>query len=166
MAETAGCALVPGGSRARTDRGKSNESSRRRACALVFALTTALIVTLTAGPAYAKQPDPSDKDNFEVYEGTVTPKQLDELRKAGVDAKDITQETDGSATKVETVLTERQAARLAAKGVKLGVKRIDGKAASEVLREQAAAGWTPTAPTASPAASATRSRPSPPASRG
>ena len=116
-------------------------SSRLRACALAFALTTALIVTLTAGPAYAKQPDPSDKDTFEVYEGTVTPKQLDELRKAGVDAKDIAQETDGSSTKVETVLTERQAARLAEKGVRLGVKRIDGKAASEVLRAQAAAGW-------------------------
>ena len=50
------------------------------------------------------------------------------------------QEADGSATKVETVLTERQAARLAAKGVKLEVKRIGGKAASQVLREQAAAG--------------------------
>ena len=117
-------------------------SSRRRVGALVFALTTALVVTLTAGPAYAKEPDPSDKDNFEVYEGTVTPKQLDELRKVGVDAQDVTQEADGTATKVETVLTERQAARLAAKGVKLDVKRIRGKAASQVLREQAAAGWT------------------------
>jgi murein tripeptide amidase MpaA len=71
----------------------------------------------------------------------VTPKQLDELRSVGVDAKDITKETDGSTTKVETVLTERQAAQLAAKGVKLEVKRIGGKVASEVLREQAAAGW-------------------------
>ena len=115
--------------------------SRRRTGALVFALTVALIVTLTAGPAYAKQPDPSDRDNFEVYQGTVTPKQLDELRSAGVDAKDITKEADGSATKVETVLTERQAAGLAAKGLKLSVKRIGGKAASEVLREQAAAGF-------------------------
>ena len=114
--------------------------SRLRACGLVFALTTALVVTLTAGPAYAKQPDPNGRDNFEVYVGTVTPKQLDELRSVGVDAKDITKEADGSATKVETVLTERQAARLAAKGVKLSVKRIGGKAASEVLREQAAAG--------------------------
>jgi hypothetical protein len=65
----------------------------------------------------------------------VTPKQLDELRSVGVDAKDITKETDGSTTKVETVLTERQAAQLAAKGVKLEVKRIGGKVASEVLRE-------------------------------
>ena len=40
------------------------------------------------------------------------------------------------------MLTERQAARLASKGVKLEVKRIGGKAASQVLREQAAAGWT------------------------
>ena len=115
--------------------------SRLRACGLVFALTTALVVTLTAGPAYAKQPDPNGRDSFEVYEGTLTPKQLNELRSVGVDAREITRETDGSATKVETVLTERQAARLAAKGVKLEIKRIGGKAASEVLREQAAAGW-------------------------
>ena len=115
--------------------------SRLRACGLAFALTTALVVTLTAGPAYAKQPDPNGRDNFEVYVGTVTPKQLDELRSVGVDAKDITKEADGSATKVETVLTERQAVQLAAKGVKLEVKRIGGKAASEVLREQSAAGF-------------------------
>jgi hypothetical protein len=127
-------------SRARTDRG-GELRSRLRAGALVFALTAALVATLQAGPAYAKQPDPNDGDSFEVYEGTVNPKQLDELRRAGVDAEDITTEADGSATKVETVLTERQAARLAAKGVKLGVKRIRGKRSSQVLREQQAAGW-------------------------
>ena len=55
---------------------------------------------------------------------------------------DITPEANGSATKVETVLTERQAARLASKGVKLEIKRIGGKTSSQVLREQAAAGWT------------------------
>jgi hypothetical protein len=83
----------------------------------VFALTAALVATLQGGPAYAKQPDSSDRDNFEVYTGTVTPKQLEELRRTGVDARDITQEANGSTTKVETVLTERQAARLASKGV-------------------------------------------------
>ena len=116
-------------------------TSRRRAYALVFALTAALVATLQAGPAYAKQPDPSDRDNFEVYAGTVNPQQLEELRRVGVDAKDITREADGSATKVEAVLTERQAARLAAKGVKLEIKQIRGKPASQVLREQATAGW-------------------------
>ena len=47
--------------------------SRRRAYALVFALTAALVATLQAGSAHAKQPDPSDRDNFEVYAGTVNP---------------------------------------------------------------------------------------------
>jgi hypothetical protein len=108
----------------------------------VFALTAALIATLQAGPAFAKDPDPSERDTVEVYEGTVTPKQLDELRQIGVDREDISAEADGSATKVETVLTERQAARLASKGVKLQLKRIGGKLSSQVLREQAAAGWT------------------------
>ena len=115
--------------------------SRLRVGALVFGLSAALVATLHAGPAYAKQPDPSDGDKVEVYAGTVNAEQFEELRKVGVDAQDITKETDGSATKVETVLTERQAARLAAKGVKLAIKRIGGKTSSQVLREQAAAGW-------------------------
>jgi len=58
--------------------------------------------------AYAKQPDARNGDNVDVYTGTVTPKQLDELRNVGVDADNITTGTDGSATEVETVLTERQ----------------------------------------------------------
>ena len=115
--------------------------SRLRVGALVFGLSAALVATLHAGPAYAKQPDPSDGDKVEVYAGTVNAEQFEELRKVGVDAQDITKETDGSATKVETVLTERQAARLAAKGVKLAIKRIGGKTSSQVLREQQAAGW-------------------------
>jgi hypothetical protein len=105
-------------------------------------LTAALVATLHAGPAYAKQPDARDADNVEVYTGTVTPKQFDELRKLGVDADEITTGADGSVTEVEAVLTERQAARLASKGVRLEVKRIGGKSSSQVLREQAAAGWS------------------------
>ena len=116
--------------------------SRLRVCALVFTLSAALVATLHAGPANAKQPDPGDGDKVEVYAGTVNPEQLEELRKVGVDAQDITKESDGRDTKVETVLTERQAARLASKGVKLAIKRIQGKTSSQVLREQAAAGWT------------------------
>ena len=133
--------------------------SRRRAGALVFALTAALVATLHAGPAYAKEPDPNDRDNFEVYEGTVTPKQLDELRKVGVDAQDVTTEADGSATKVETVLTERQAARLASKGVKLDIKRIRARRPHRCCASRRRPVGTPTAPTASPEASATRSLP-------
>ena len=63
---------------------------RLRACALVFALTTALVVALTAGPAYAKQPDPNGRDSFEVYEGTLTPEQLNELRSVGVERRNET----------------------------------------------------------------------------
>jgi hypothetical protein len=47
--------------------------SRRRVGALIFTLTAALVAALYAGPAYAKQPDPTDGENFEVYTGTVTP---------------------------------------------------------------------------------------------
>jgi len=85
--------------RARIVRG-GELTSRARAGALVFALTAALIATLHAGPAYAKQPDARDADNVEVYTGTVTPKQFDELRKLGVDADEVTTGADGSATEV------------------------------------------------------------------
>ena len=97
---------------------------------------------MSAGPAFARQPNPGGRDNFEVYAGTVSPQQLEELRRVGVDPDEITQDAVGTDVKVETVLSERQAARLAAKGVKLEVKKIRGKAASEALRAQAAAGWS------------------------
>jgi hypothetical protein len=48
----------------------------------------ALVAALYAGAAYAKQPDPTDGENFEVYTGTVTPKQLDELRARSNHAQD------------------------------------------------------------------------------
>ena len=116
-------------------------SSRRWVGAGIFALITALAASLSVAPAYAR-PSSGDRDQFEVYSGTVNPAQLEELRRVGVDPDEVTQDAEGTDVKVETVLTERQAARLASKGVRLEVKKVRGKAASQVLREQAAAGWT------------------------
>ena len=79
MPETACCATVPRGDRGPEPIGGALRL-RLRACALVFALTTALVVTLTAGPAYAKQPDPNGRDSFEVYEdGTLRPDPVAEV---------------------------------------------------------------------------------------
>ncbi|MEV1143633.1 M14 family zinc carboxypeptidase [Micromonospora sp. NPDC049799] len=113
----------------------------RLAIAGVFTLVGALTLTT---PASARPPsDPDGRDGLEVYVGTVNPEQVEKLRAAGVDLGHDHHESDGAGnTTIETVLSTRQAARLASQGVKLDVKKVDGKAASQALREQAAAGWS------------------------
>jgi hypothetical protein len=109
---------------------------------------TLVAALLAASPARAKAPDAGDR--LEVYVGTVTPAQLDELRAAGVDAEEVTVGAAGATTRVEAVLSQRSANRLADRGVKLAVKKIRGKAASQVLNEQARAGWEAFRPYAEP----------------
>lgn len=113
----------------------------RLAIAGVFTLVCAMALT---APASARPPsDPGSRDSLEVYVGTVNPKQLEELRAAGVDLGHDHLDSDRSGnTTIEAVLSRRQAERLAGKGVKLSVKKVNGKDASQVLREQAAAGWS------------------------
>ena len=108
---------------------------------LVASAAVTLVAALAAA-APATAAAPGDQDRLEVYVGTVTPAQMAELRAAGVDAGEVVAGTDGADTRVETVLSRRQADRLADRGVRLQVKKIRGKAASEVLRAQARAGWT------------------------
>ncbi|SCF29341.1 M14 family metallopeptidase [Micromonospora mirobrigensis] len=112
---------------------------RRLAIAGVFTLVGALALT---APASARPPsDPAARDGLEVYVGTVDAQQLGKLRAAGVDlGHDAVQTTAGGA-RVETVLSRREARRLAGQGVPLSVKKVDGKPASQLLREQASAGW-------------------------
>ncbi|NBE84194.1 M14 family metallopeptidase [Micromonospora rubida] len=113
----------------------------RLAVAGVLTLLGALALTPPAG---ARPPsDPTGRDGLEVYVGTVTPEQREKLRAAGVDLGHDQRGTDGAgATRVETVLSRRQADRLAGQGVRLAVKRVHGRDASQALREQAAAGWS------------------------
>ncbi|MGW1060280.1 M14 family zinc carboxypeptidase [Micromonospora rubida] len=113
----------------------------RLAIAGVLTLVGALALTPPAG---ARPPsDPAGRDGLEVYVGTVTPEQREKLRAAGVDLGHDQRGTDGAgATRVETVLSRRQADRLAGQGVRLAVKRVHGRDASQALREQAAAGWS------------------------
>ncbi|MEH1015185.1 M14 family zinc carboxypeptidase [Micromonospora sp. CPCC 206060] len=113
----------------------------RLAIASVFTLVGAMALT---APVTAQPPStPDTRDRLEVYVGTVTPKQLDELRAVGVDLghSHVSADQVGNTT-VEAVLSTRQAARLTSRGVPLTVKKVRGKEASRALREQAAAGWS------------------------
>ncbi|WFE43953.1 M14 family metallopeptidase [Verrucosispora sp. WMMD1129] len=112
------------------------------AIAGVFTLVGALVLT---APASARPPsDPGGRDGrdgLEVYVGTVDPAQLHTLREAGVDIGHGATPDQAGKTEIETVLSRGQADRLARKGVDLEVKKVRGKDASQVLREQSAAGW-------------------------
>ncbi|WBB46654.1 M14 family zinc carboxypeptidase [Verrucosispora sp. WMMA2044] len=114
----------------------------RLAIAGVFTLVGALVLT---APASARPPsDPGGRDGrdgLEVYVGTVDPAQLHQLREAGVDLGHGATPDQSGKTEIETVLSRGEAARLAHKGVDLKVKKVRGKDASQVLREQGAAGW-------------------------
>lgn len=112
----------------------------RLAIAGVFTLVGAM--TLTAPASARPAPDPVGRDGLEVYVGTVDAAQLDRLRAAGVDLAENHRSGDpAGATAIETVLTRREAARLTGQGVPLAVKTVHGRPASQVLREQATAGW-------------------------
>lgn len=137
----------------------------RRVAAGLLAVASAVALCT---PASARPPsDPAgQRDGLDVYVGTLTGDQLEKLRKVGVDHDEATITTQPSGkVDVETVLSRRQAARLATEGVPLAPKQIDGKQASQVLREQAAAGWDAFRRTARRAASATSWRPPRPAIR-
>ena len=78
-----------------------------------------------------------------MYVGTLSPEQVEQLRTLGLDHEDTElSSTDSGKVEVELVLTGRQAARLASKGIKLQIKQVDGAAASRALRQQAADGFT------------------------
>ncbi|GAB3521211.1 M14 family metallopeptidase [Phytohabitans suffuscus] len=113
-------------------------------------LATACVLTLVgalalAVPAEAQAPSRpgGGQDKLEVYVGTLTPQQLETTRSAGVDLAEAAVSTDKSGNSaVELVLSGYQAAKLATKGVKLSPKKVEGKTASQALREQSAQGWS------------------------
>jgi murein tripeptide amidase MpaA len=113
----------------------------RLAIAGVFTLVGVMVLTT---PVSARPPSaPAGHGNLEVYVGSVDAKQIDVLRDSGIDIEDSAISVDKTGNSaLQVVLTEEQAARLASKGVKLSVKKVRGKEASQVLREQAADGWS------------------------
>ncbi|WP_428966711.1 M14 family metallopeptidase [Micromonospora fluostatini] len=112
----------------------------RLATAGVVTLVGALVLT---APASARPPsEAGGRDSLQVYVGTLDAGQVEKLRATGADLGHARRGTDAAGrTRVETVLTEREAARLAGQGVRLDVKKVRGKDAAQALREQSAAGW-------------------------
>ena len=115
---------------------------RLRSVVLVSVAVLAASTVLTVAPA-AAQPGDQPGVDLEVYTGQVDPAGVQMMRELGVDAADVAGADSGSGAtnEVEAVLSEAQAAKLRKAGVDLRVKTVDGVAASEVLRAQAAAGW-------------------------
>ena len=92
-------------------------------------------------PAGAQPEGAHGESDLEVYVGEVNAAGVEVLRGLGVDAESLPAEAAAGATEVEVVFSEGQAAKVRDAGVDLEVKTVDGVAASQALRLQAAAGW-------------------------
>lgn len=94
-------------------------------------------------PASAKPVGDGDRarNPLDVYVGELDQSQLEQFRKLGIDNEELrTAPLPGGKVKVEAVLSEVEASRLAGRGVPLSVKLIRGQKASDALRKQALAG--------------------------
>ncbi|MGW5192470.1 M14 family zinc carboxypeptidase [Kribbella sp. NPDC004138] len=97
---------------------------------------------LAVGQAATAAPAPGG-DGLEVYVGDLNAQQLQKVVDAGVDRADLaTGKGAGGTTRVEVVISERQAAKLRSNGVDLKVKKVKGHTASEEAARLAAAGPT------------------------
>ncbi|MEU7819731.1 M14 family zinc carboxypeptidase [Catellatospora sp. NPDC049133] len=94
-------------------------------------------------PASAKPVGDGDRarNPLDVYVGELDQSQLEQFRKLGIDNEELrTAPLPGGKVKVEAVLSEVEASRLAGRGVPLSVKMIRGQKASDALRKQTLAG--------------------------
>ncbi|MET9314829.1 M14 family zinc carboxypeptidase [Kribbella sp. NPDC003505] len=97
---------------------------------------------LAVGQAATAAPAPGG-DGLEVYVGDLNAQQLQKVVDTGVDRADLaTGKGAGGTTRVEVVISERQAAKLRSDGVDLKVKKVKGHTASEEAARLAAAGPT------------------------
>ncbi|WP_211254447.1 M14 family metallopeptidase [Knoellia sinensis] len=98
---------------------------------------------LGAGPASSAPPG----DRLDVYEGTLSTGQIDELVALGVDRHDLrlnrVQGASGAKAevRVEAILSDAQARGLARKGVEMKPKKVKGQTASERATAAAAEGY-------------------------
>lgn len=108
-----------------------------------FALTALTAGLLTAGPPASTSPDRDDRGGgLEVYVVEASPGELEALEGVGVDTHHVTHEDAGRGNvRLDAVITESQAAQLRKDGLKVTVKRVNGRKASEAARLQNRAGY-------------------------
>ncbi|MET0768700.1 MAG: zinc carboxypeptidase, partial [Solirubrobacteraceae bacterium] len=97
---------------------------------------------MSAGPVQASSKPPSANDRVDVWTGVLDAEQLKALRGAGVDLEDVLV-ARGAATgsaRVEVTMTGAQARELASSGIKLQLKRVNGRSAALRASKLAAAG--------------------------
>ncbi|HEX6471529.1 MAG TPA: M14 family zinc carboxypeptidase [Streptosporangiaceae bacterium] len=107
----------------------------RRGSVSVFAAAALLTGMLAAAPAHASQGPPGPpRDLPDVYVGDVTAEGLKQLNSVGLDREEDVSvgRTRGGLTHVEVVMSGAQANALGARGVRLTLKKIDGKSAAQL----------------------------------
>ena len=110
---------------------------------LVLAAATSLVGGLLAtAPALAAPPEPARPAGPTVYVGDLTPQQLAQLKKSGVDHEDLAsgKAADGKVA-VEVILDATEAAKLRGAGLPLAEKRVGGTTVSRTFAAQAASGF-------------------------
>ncbi|WP_166134344.1 M14 family metallopeptidase [Nocardioides ochotonae] len=100
---------------------------------------TAGFAAAVATPSAAAAAAPDDPGSGpSVYVGDLTVRQVGDLRRAGFDREDFTTTGDSAGrgkVGVEVVMTAEEAAKLAAQGLPLAEKRIDGEPVSSLLAQ-------------------------------
>jgi murein tripeptide amidase MpaA len=110
----------------------------KRVSVSIFAAGALLIGMLSAVPAHASPAPPGPaKGAPDVYVGDLTADQLKLLNSSGIDQEEdvATGQTKAGRTHVEVVMSGTQASALGARGVRLTLKRIDGKSAAQLAAE-------------------------------
>ena len=117
----------------------------RRRSVIVLSTMALVSVSLLSATATAAPRDPGD--HLDVYTGTISVAQVEDLVALGIDRHELEvfrvagEQGAKSEVRVEAILSGAQAQELASKGVQMRPKRIDGQTAAERATAQAAAGY-------------------------
>ena len=117
----------------------------RRRSVVVLSTMALVSVSLLSATATAAPGDPGD--HLDVYTGTISVAQVEDLVALGIDRHELEvsrvagEQGAKSEVRVEAILSGAQAKELAAKGVQMRPKKIDGQTAAERATAQAAAGY-------------------------
>ncbi|MFB4319019.1 M14 family zinc carboxypeptidase [Actinomadura sp. 21ATH] len=98
----------------------------------ILAAAALLTGTLVAAPAQAEPRPAAPPGGVEVYAGDLTPDQLKRLNGIGLDHEEVSfGRSQNGKTRVEVVMNGAQAGALAKQGIRLEVKKVGGRDASQ-----------------------------------